>query len=234
LTLTLGGHHVVTGAGQFAIAQPVGLVVSIAGIPNYVARDTPTPVRYKQLAFINLGNALGWQPRIAIEHIPQIFYPIQPEFTLIRHNLLAGETATIDEIATSTTLMPKAAPYDRSPTVWTQSANVTFAGGAGGTLWTYTVPAGRMLYVSTLQVSLLRISVATAAGTTDVLVTRAASSVLVLNSLLNTVGVFDHAELASDGLVLQPGEVLAASYFSADTGGTHNATAYASGYTFAL
>lgn len=235
MTLTLGGHHVVTGAGQFAIAQPVGLVVSIAGIPNYVARDTPTPVRYKQLAFINLGNALGWQPRIAIEHIPQIFYPIEPEFTLLRHNLLAGETATIDEIATSTTLMARPDPWDRSPTSWSQTGiQFPTEPSAATTLWTYTVPAGRLLWIAAADLSIVRTIVATTNASAHMHLQRGGVDVLNLYDYTNVALSRSDKSLGPDGLVLLSGETIACTYQSGSIGGQHLFLGNATGYSFAV
>jgi hypothetical protein len=232
LALTLGAHHVQVGTGQFAIAQPVGLVVSVSGIPAYVARDSPTPVLYHRMGWLNLGHALGWQQKIDLVHVPQLVYPVAPEFTILRVNLLAGETATVDEIASSTSTQALMQPWDRSPVGVTLQAVQNEAGSQSVTLWTYTVPVGRMLFLATAMLSIVRTAAATAPLQASPAITRNGLPLLEIVDYTNIVNTEKTQSLAPGGMVLLPGEVLGATYFSNDAGGSRLVTALASGFTF--
>jgi hypothetical protein len=232
LALTLGLRHVVTGSGQFAITQPVGLVVSVAGIPAYVARDPGLPTLYKRIGHINFGHAFGFQPPIELELVPQLVYPIAPEFTLLRYTLLAGETATIDELAGPAVVPSTLQPWDRNPTAFSMNGVSAPAGPATATLWTFTVPAGRKLFLATAQVQQQRVAAATSSAAVSVTIYRGNAPLCYSLDYTNTVGTKDRDTLSPGGLVLLAGEVLAASYNQTDVTGQHYIMAFASGFTF--
>lgn len=219
---------------MFSIANPVGLVATITSIPSYVPRDIGTPIEYHRLARLNLGNSLGYKEHLRLVTSPQVIYPIDPEYTLLSVNMLSPIVVAIDEIASSTTLIPKPDPWDRSPVAFVQR-NVANTGGiASATLWTYTVPAGRMLVVAAAELTCARQTVATGAGTLSMALRRATIQVAEIFDIENVAGIKQRSEVAPGGLVLFPGEVLSADYANSNTGGNHLVTATATGYTFTV
>jgi hypothetical protein len=233
VALTLGTRHVVTGAGQFSIAQPVGLVVAIAGVPSYVARTSTLPVEYTKLAHIHLGTSLGWQSRIDVVLSPQLVYPIPNELTLLRHTLLTGETATIDEIATSSTLPVHLDPWDRNPADWTRAANIEAIGPTGVTSpWTYTVPSGKKLWLASAYARAARLYTGSAIGGAYAQISRNSVVVCALGYFGATPGLEQTAQLNGGPIVLAAGETLVSQYSNADTGGYVRLSMVATGFLF--
>lgn len=232
MALTLGAHHVVTGAGQFAIAQPVGLAISVTGIPAYVARDPGVPTLYHRMAHINLGHALGWQPAIDLELVPQLVYPLPPEFTLLRHTLLTGETATIDELVAAPVLNSVLQPWDRNPAPAVKGGVSTLAGVSGGTTqWTYTVPAGKLFALTHADISIERTVVATTAGL--VILDVEVAGVVLLQIEVTSNLALAYKEVGFDGQVIVPaGQTVLAWAQSTAVGGSCRLTSHASGFLF--
>ena len=129
-------------------------------------------------------------------------------------------------------MIPKAAPYDRTPVVITQSAPTAVVGGQSGTLWTYTVPAGRMLLVESFELSLTRLNVWTTPSAITLYATRNGAIILDMREYQNTVPYHDRTALSGDSLILTAGEVLAATYADSSVGGNHVVNAAMTGYTF--
>jgi hypothetical protein len=234
VSLTLGAAHVASVPTVFSIANPVGLSVHLAGIPNYVPRDIGTPAEYHRLARLNLGNSLGYKPHLQLVTTPQLIYPLEPEYTLLSVNMTSGVTVTIDEIASSTTLIPKAAPYDRSATVWSQ-AGIQFPTEPFGatTLWTYTVPAGRMLWIAAAHLSIVRTVVATTNASAHMHIQRGGVDVFNIYDYSNVALSRADKSLDPDGMVLLAGETIACTYQSGSTAGQHLFMGNATGYSFA-
>jgi hypothetical protein len=233
--LALGAAHVASVPTVFSIANPVGLSVHMTGIPNYVPRDVGSPSEFHRLARLNLGNSLGYKQHLALVTTPQLIYPIEPEYTLLSVNMIAGVTVTIDEIASSTTLIPKAAPYDRAATTWSQTG-IQFPTEPSGTvtLWTYTVPAGRLLWIAAADLSILRTVVATANASAHMHLQRGGVDVLSLYDYTNVALSRSDKSLGPDGLVLLASETLTCTYASGSTGGQHLFIGNATGYSFAV
>jgi hypothetical protein len=216
------------------IAAPVGLVVTSSSIPNYVPRGTGTPVEWHSLGRINLGNSLGYFERIRIQLSPQVIYPIPDECTLLSTNQAAGVSYGIDEIVSSASLPTRLMPWDRGPTTFSQASNSVISTAQTTTAWTFTVPAGRMLWLAAAEVSIARYAVATTAVGCSVSLTRGGQNVLLVREDSNVLPFRVLDTLSPAGMVLFAGEVLAGSFFVGDTGGGHTISINASGYTFAV
>jgi hypothetical protein len=233
VSLVLGAAHVASVPTVFSIANPVGLSVHLAGIPNYVPRDIGSPAEYHRLARLNLGNSLGYKPHLQLVTTPQLIYPLEPEYTLLSVNMTAGVTVTIDEIASSTTLIPKAAPYDRNPADWTRALSGSFIGPTSPTSpWSYTVPAGRKLWLSTATVQISRIIAASAIGGASASMARNGVNLVNVENWSNTPGVWQQNSVIGAPLVLVAGETLSAQYSNPDTGGYIHASCNATGFLF--
>jgi hypothetical protein len=232
MTLVLGARHVVTGTGQFAISNPIGVAIALAGIPAYVARDTGTPQRFHRMGRVQLGTSIGWRPSVDLVVSPQLVWPLEGEDTVMGYTLLAGCTATIDEVATSSRWPMKAAPWDRAPTAFSRNAFVGVSGPGNATLWTFTVPAGRMLMLGDAMVGWSRTAASTSGPQAQVQLFRGSGALLSILDFANVIGDEDVQQLGPSNLVLLPGEILMASYQVFATGGSGYAQAYASGILF--
>ena len=233
MTLTLGAHHSCSVPTLFTTSQPVGLVLTLGSIPNYIPRDVGTPVEYHRIGRINLGNALGYKFHIPLTNTPQLIYPLEPEYTLLQVNQHAGITVGIDEIASSTSLMPKPQYFDRNPTsIQVNQFSVVSGAAAETVMWTYTVPTGRKLMLAHYEVRVVRAATSTAFGNMQAY--GYVNTVQMLNAIdvENVVGRIVTDSLNAGALLLQAGEYVRASYFSGDTGGTHYVRVMALGTEF--
>lgn len=233
MALTLGAHHVVTGAGQFAIAQPVGLVVSVSGIPAYVARDPGTPTLYHRLSKIYVGHTLGWQAPIDLVVVPQLVYPLAPELTILRYSFDAGETGTIDEIASSTSTTSLMQPWDRNPAPLVRQAGWLVAGGAVDTTqFTYTVPALRKLRITGAGVYLVRTTTPSAFSYGRAYLQINGAEWLDAYLIQQAVGLMSKAEMGAGPLDVPAGTVIRAASYNNDTGGNMLQSMWVHGFLF--
>lgn len=232
--LTTGASHVLTGAGQIAIAQPVGLSISMASIPSYIGRDPGPPILYHRIGSVSLGHALGWTEPQELQLVPQLVYPIEPEYTLLAYALVAGVSATVLEISSSSNFPVRAMPWDRAPTLFQQQSTVGLPNGGPSTMWSFTVPAGRMLWLSTLECWVRRIATPSLLGSSTVQINRSGLPILQVLDSGQPIGYENRETLPGEHLILFPGETIAATMFSTETGTNHVATAFASGFTFAV
>jgi hypothetical protein len=234
VTLTLGATHVVSVPTVFSISQPIGLSTHLTNVPNYVPHQSGSPSEYHGIGRLNLGNSLGYQLQLPLGLLNQLFYPLPDELTLCSVNMAAGITVTVDEIVRPAAVPVLNMPWDRTPLPMAQNSVQAPAGGGTGSFWSYTVPTGRRLVLASLQVYANRINVAAPVGQCYVQVTRGGTVILQLLSQANTVGLLEHEEMGMGGLVLNPGEVLAATWNNGDTGGQRWVAALATGYTFLI
>jgi hypothetical protein len=232
VTLTLGAHHHCTGPALFTISTPIGLVVSLSTIPNYVPADVFNPTEYHGLGRLNVGNSLGYLPHVSLVTPVQLVYPLPDELTLLRVGPVNGLTVDIDEIVRPAVLTSTKMPWDRSLSAVTQQADTVTTGTQAGTIWTYTVPTGKKLWVSGGQVRMIRLGAATASSVNTCDITRNNLIVAQVRSYDNVVHQTLDDALEADGMVLNAAEVLAAHYAINDTGGNWLATAWLHGYTF--
>lgn len=233
MTLVLGARHIVTGTGQVAIANPVGLAIALAGIPSYVARDAGTPLRFHRMGRVAVGAAAGWRQNVDLVANPQLVFPFDGEDTLLGWTLLAGCTATIDELASSSTYPVRPAPWDRGLTVWSQSANAAPGPTTGTTTgWSYTVPAGKVLVLASAMALFGRISLATSAGIAQAIIAVNGFPVVEAADGSNVVGTSVRDALSGGPLYLPAASTVVSTYNNPDVGGLRIVWLLATGYLF--
>jgi hypothetical protein len=222
-----------TGSAQVAIAAPAGLSVALTGIPSFVGRAGGHPQLLYRVGRLAVGTALGWLAPVDLVATPQLVYPLPPLLDLLGVDLLAGVTATIDEVLAPAAAAAVVMPWDRNPTTLTQVFGGYVNGGnsllSGGS---YTVPAGRKLLIGSLFASVTRTALATTLNNTQGYIRRGALTLAYLIDWQNVVGNHVDYDSGVGDLVLLPGEVFSMEMNSQDAGGTHYATASISGILF--
>jgi len=233
VTLNLGAHHHCTAPALFTISTPIGLVVSLSTIPAYVPRDVFTPVEYHGLGRLNVGNSLGFLPHVPLVTPVQLVYPLPDELTLLRVGPVNGLTVDIDEIVRPAVVAVPLMPWDRTPLPVHQNA-IGLLGGAAGTstAWTYTVPAGKKLYVASVRSTVQRTAVATALGQVQAYISDSVTQLCQAILVPNTVGAMVRDEGSMAGLIYPAGSVITASWGNSDAGGFCYVQNVLNGYTF--
>lgn len=152
----------------------------------------------------------------------------------IRYHFEPGVIASlyVDDLADVMLPNSSLAPYDRGGAAWSQGARLSVAGGAVATMWTYTVPAGRILLVGNAEVASTRLTAATASVQFEVQMWRGSIRLLDLIDRKNTPFEVLRDTLAPGYLILLAGETISADYSNNDTGGTVLVNAHASGLLF--
>lgn len=221
-----------SGSGVVAISSPIGLKIALASIPSTESADFTRPPQFYDLGQLSVGNLDGWLDPVSLRRTAQLVYPLADGFTQLGYDLVGTTTATVDElvgVVTPSTL----APWDRNatPIAFTPLVVVLPGGTAALSQWTYTVPAGKKLYVQHLEVRLDRSAVASVNGTVSGNVRVDNVAVLLANSTSNIVGILDRWQL--DGpLVLAAGQTLLWRTANSDTGGSASASIGIVAFTF--
>jgi hypothetical protein len=95
---TVSGTHVVSGAGSFAVASPVGMSASYTGIPTSLGQGRGNPVRYFELGNVAWGTANGPTRNYYLEHNPELIVAPFAGATIFYYSLAPGVTATFQEL----------------------------------------------------------------------------------------------------------------------------------------
>jgi hypothetical protein len=91
-------HGPLTGQGDFAVADILGLEVSFSSIPALPGHSAGDPDTYHQLGKISLGTVDGWRRSWQPTHSPYLIFPVSGAFTKVGYTFPAGVTATITEL----------------------------------------------------------------------------------------------------------------------------------------
>jgi len=91
-------HGPLTGSGDFAIADLIGLEVSFSVIPPIPGHSAGDPDTYHQIGKVSLGTAQGWRRSWMPTHSPYLIFPVSGAFTRVGYTFPAGITATIAEL----------------------------------------------------------------------------------------------------------------------------------------
>lgn len=153
----------------------------------------------------------------------------------IRYHLEPGVVATL--YADSVTDVPppsnSLSPWDRNMLPISRYAQIGQSGGtAQTTYWTYTVPAGRNLWIGMGDVAVQRTAIATTLASAHAwLLIDGVFFPLASHFGPNTIGASDRDQLQS-ALILPAGKVISAQGVNGDTGGSVVLTFLMSGFLF--
>ena len=233
MTLTLGAHHHATGPALFTISTPIGLVVTLSTIPNYVPADVYNPTEYHGLGRLNVGNSLGYLPHVSLVTPLQLVYPLPDELTLLRVGPVQGLTVDIDEIVRPAVLTSSKMPWDRTPTLIVLGANVASSpGGSVVTHWTYTVPTGKKLLITKAKVAAVRWTAATTLSYFASNIAVGGAQIAFAFGISNVIGTEIHDDQEGGTLTLQAGSVLTGQSQDTSTGGSYNVSHIVNGTLF--
>jgi hypothetical protein len=204
----------------------------VTGIPFYTGHDGSTPTRYFRLGRFTLGNTDGFNPSYGLEYAQQLVYPIPATWELLAYDIRDGASCLFQELVDvpSNKAMH---PVDRVPLPVFNSVGAYHNGGSAlATLWTYTVPTARLLWLTSFRLQIQRLVVYTGGG--GVVAQGYLNGVRIVESLYfgNTVGQTISDELVGTPLLLKSGDVIRADAQNTDVAGTCRITASFAGFLF--
>lgn len=123
-------------------------------------------------------------------------------------------------------------PWDRNLVAWSRTAFPTITGAqTEAVAWTYTVPAGKKLWLASAKVAIRRNGAASTGGTVYASIRRGGQYIITVNYDVSTTGYLAD-RLSGDALWLSAGEVLDAVSASTVTTGQVALDLVASGQLF--
>jgi len=91
-------HSGLSGQGQFAVSDILGLAVTFTTLPGTITPIAGDPLTYHQVGKISIGTADGWTRSWQPTHSPYLILPVSGAFTLVGWTFAAGVVATITEL----------------------------------------------------------------------------------------------------------------------------------------
>ena len=233
MAYTIGtSHGPFSGAGNFTIAKPAGIRTVATGISIFTGHDGATPRRYFRLGRFTLGNTDGFSRSWGLEYAQQLVYPLPPVWELLSYDIKDGASCLFQELVEAADLTQKQ-PWDRAPLpIRLTGATDPTAGGSTTTIWTYTVPTGRRLFVERSSIRIFHYTAPTTVGAVYGNILLDAVNVLTCELRIGTVGVQEHENQGAGPLLLNAGQVLSSTALNQDTGGGARVQIAASGFIF--
>jgi hypothetical protein len=220
LTYSLGTVHQLVGSGTTPISGPIGLKVALAAIPAGAGKLAGPVPEYYGLGRIVVGNGDGWHPALFLKHQAGLFYPLPDSLTSLSWILTGGVTATVTELVPAPPLNSSLAPWDRGATPQWRFTHVVQNGSIGNTTaWTFTVPTGSILLVTSARVRCRRYQAASSLGSQALFITSGAGTLCQLQMFDNAIGAMVSDEMQGGSVILTAGFALTGTYSSADVGG---------------
>lgn len=227
----MAGPYALSGSGIQTIAQPASLIVSVTAQPLPGRNGKANPVNLYDVALLTPGNPSGWYAAIPVSENPMVI-PLPAGCTRLGYACLYGSQLSVAEVA-PTLANSSLEPWDRNPTFWSNEAVSQVGSPVGLTvMWTYTVPAGRKLWVSILQCELSRQTSFTQAGGANCYIrVNSARIIEAYDYGGNAASVFQSIGPGSV-LVLPAGSIIDGVMNVADSGGSLIVRTGAAGFTF--
>lgn len=217
---TLGTQHALAGSDSAAIAAPIGLKLATSGSNPSSRNQVGSPTRWWGMGHVSIGNSDGWLLHVPIRTLAQLVYPLPDGLTQLGWTLPAGVSVLATELVGTAYTQMRPNPWDRSPvTVSWRNAPAVIGPTSDTILWTYTVPAGRRLWVSKLSCYVLRNTVASSIVYAVCYVTINGAQCISAPLASNTLGQQIRDEAGNGNLILNPGDLVVARYQNLDTGG---------------
>jgi hypothetical protein len=168
----------------------------------------------------------------AVEFLQQVIYPLPDQCDIVAYDIVAGAHLTIVELVGAVTPL-SVEPWDRNPTPFNQLAFANPTGGGGVvTMWSYTVPTGRRLLLSSARAQMIRRIAATTPNYTAAWIELNGSYFVWLQTSHQTIGSQHTAEMQAGPVVLSAGHTLVAKYVIDETGGSLFTSIAAAGTLF--
>lgn len=208
-----------TGHGQIAVSNLAGVRVLVSAVPNSAGARNGTPIDYFGLGHLTPGDPNGWDANLVVQHTTQLFYPLRDGITVLGYSFMPGVTAQLQMLTGELLLTnERNAPWDRSPVQVGASYLNDQAPHSDLIRWTYTVPAGKRLWISHVTGRVQRIEAATSLSWCYTNINVYGATLVLCPLRLNTIGA-EVQQTTSQGLILGPGQVLEAKTSCGCVGG---------------
>lgn len=96
-----GPSHVVSGDGSISVLDDIGVLVSAATFAPGTGEDEGDPIRLYPDTWLTFGNSDGWEPRMPLLHLGQIFLGLTPGFSTLGYSCGRATSLTIVELLPS-------------------------------------------------------------------------------------------------------------------------------------
>lgn len=233
MAYTIGASHgPFSGSGSFVVAKPSGIRTVVTGIPSFTGHDGSSPRRYFKLGRFTMGNSDGFQFSHGLEYAQQLLYPMPPVWELLAYDIKDGASCLFQELIDVPDLSLKQ-PWDRTPVPVFQGSVIQAVASVSTTiLWTYTVPVGRKLYVSSARVIVRNDLTHSAMGYAYVQIAVDGTPLAAAMISDLAAGASFRDELAGGPLILNAFQVVSASWAASFTGGECSVSANLAGFVF--
>lgn len=92
-------HAGLSGSGQFAVADLLGLAVDLTTTPGYAGVRAGDPVQLYEIGRVNVGTADGWSHFARVDSDPWLWFPAAAgTLTLVGYSFEPGVVATVREL----------------------------------------------------------------------------------------------------------------------------------------
>lgn len=214
------------------MAKPNGIRSIVTGIPPWAGHDGNTPRRYFKLGRFTMGNSHGFQFSHGLEYAQQLLYPMPPVWEILAYDVKDGASCTFYELVDVPDLTLKQ-PWDRTPLVVGGGGPASISGTSGPTtIFTYTVPVGRRLHLSSARVRMLRSSVSTTLGVLHATIVAGGVYACYAYGGANTVGFLLADEMAGGPIIVNPTQSVFGQLQCTDTGGGWQGEVMFNGFLF--
>jgi len=225
----MAGPYSVSGTGTQTIAQPSALVVATVGRIATSRSGRANPPNWYDVALLTPGDTNGWYTPVAVTGDPFVML-LPPGCNRLGYAVLGATSLTLTEVPAPNY---QKQPWDRNPALFSQGGP-TFVNGATAltTLFSYTVPTGRIARVVRLRAQIVRQITPTSASyvQANLRINTATVSAAVLPAQAENIQAWD--DLGGGPLDLPAGSVIDGQYVNNDTGGQVLISLIANGYLF--
>lgn len=214
-----GATHALSGMGFVAVGQVVGLRWVVTSKPPWLGVDVGSPDSWRDVGRYALGDPTSWTPPRELVHLAQLEYPIPSGITRVGYSLTAGVQVVLTELLGAPWLP---AWIDRNPAALAYSNTWWNPAGQPNTVaFTYVVPQGRKLLLTSARVQIVRMGADVSQGNGS------ASADVTLNGVGIVCRTFSSGsiKLADDRfsgeLLLGPGASFIGQYGNSEPTGGH-------------
>lgn len=225
-------QHTLQGTGVVGLSPGVSqLRTSVTVFPSGYSTGRAIPTNYYDVGLLRLGNQGSYYPPIALDATDTII-DVPSGVTSLGYSLFGAATAVATEV-----FLPvptgQLEPWDRNLQLWHAGARFGMNGGTGTTdLFSYTVPANRILGIVSARLSLERFVQATTPSSAYIGFYLDGAEHLFVQSNANLMGPMADDWLNGGTLYCPPGTAVTCNCGNSDVGGNVGAYAYTSGYLF--
>jgi hypothetical protein len=227
----LGAEHGgLSGSGSFAVSAPRGLLLETSALPTTASARFSVPWKYSDIGLLTWSSPFGvagWTP---LEFESQVVRLADDEVSSVGYQLAPGVILTVTEL--ETTPAPPA-PWDRAAQAVSQLYTNDLAAPQSETItWTYTVPSGKKLWLSSASVAVQLATVQSNVGMWRAWIERDSSRLVFANMGVNVVGAWTREDLSSGPVIMGAGSVLQGRISASGSGGRAVFTVAMAGFIF--